>query len=158
MDTYIFDKLAKTSPTAKRVIHEHPSLGKDSNNSFKIQDTTTVGELEESPNEKGVNEETQPSSMVIKKGLFQDTETYSEPTPPKKDYTETEKKLAKRYFNDMIEEYPELVIKLIKGREKAKQAKIEADRLMKESDEEINNCLNLFDYEPLDNVVDHETN
>ena len=56
----------------------------------------------------------------------------------------------------MIDNYPEQFIPFIVKREKAKQARFEADRLQKESDEEMRNCLTLYDNEPLYDILDLE--
>ena len=48
LDTHIFDKLVKESPTGKQVIDEHPSLGKDLNNTYTVQSSEANNGLEES--------------------------------------------------------------------------------------------------------------
>ena len=56
----------------------------------------------------------------------------------------------------MIDDYPGMFRPFILKREKAKRARIEADRLEKESDDEMKRMFKLYDREPLYDVADLE--
>ena len=90
----------------------------------------------------------------MKKLRLGDDEHESELSPEQQPPTDIKKNAAKRYFSQMIDDYPDTFISFIVKREKAKLARIDADRLQKESDEEMKNCLTLYDNEPLYDIQD----
>ena len=149
MMSYLFEKISKESPLARQVLNEHGSFGKEQTNSSTKQSVPLTNMNQDASPEKKISIDVKQQPPVIRKLNFPDQQQSTDSSPEKPFYTTKQKDAAKRYFSQMIEDYPEFFIPFVAKREQAKRAKVEADRLQKESDEDMAKCLKFDDQEPL---------
>ena len=90
--------------------------------------------------------------MVVKKLRFFDEEFNNVPSEDSEDVTEVQKTALKRYFSEMVDQYPKHMALFVRDREKAKRLRLEADEWEKKAKKAMDRCFGVYEDEPLQDV------
>ena len=146
------------TPSTKVIIQDHQTFGKDPKSSITI---TSSPNQDDAPNQhQGGSSivESPEQPIVVKKLDFHDEESNFHSSPAKEVITTKQKEALKRYFSTMIDDYPEIMLKLVSQREKAKRMRRHADAALAESDKLLFEAFKYYDDEPNYNVKDLANN
>jgi hypothetical protein len=146
------------TPSTKAIIQDHQTFGKDQKSSITI---TSSPNQDDAPNQNQGGSsfvESPEQPIVVKKLDFHDEDSNFHSSPAKEVITTKQKEALKRYFSTMIDDYPEIMLKLVSQREKAKRMRRHADAALAESDKLLFEAFKYYDDEPNYNVKDLANN